>query len=69
MKEIKFTDKEIPETLAEMPKKIKTDLLVHLNIMMKPSLVKKLADKSIESGYPKQEIIDMALEAFLKDEK
>jgi len=56
----------MPETLAEMPKRMKTEPLIHVNVMLRPSLVKKLRDKSLESGYPQQEIIDKALEAFLK---
>ena len=56
----------IPETMSELPKKMKTEPLVHFNIMLRSSTVKKLREMSQEYGYPQQEIIDKALEAFLK---
>lgn len=61
-----ISTKDIPQTLSELPKKMRTEPLIHVNIMLRPSLAKKLHDKSLESGYPQQEIIDKALEAFLK---
>jgi len=61
-----LTSKDIPELLSECPKKMRADPLVHINVMMRPALAKKLHDRSEESGYSQQEIFDMALEAFFK---
>jgi len=56
----------IPETLAEAPKRLKGFPLIHVNFKLKPEMCDRLHSKSKESGYSKQEIVDMALEAFLK---
>ena len=66
MKPIKFTVKDIPETLADMPKKAEREPFIHINMRLRQATIKKLREKSIETGYPQQEIIDMALVAFLK---
>ena len=56
----------IPETLAELPRKEDREELIQLSIKMRKSLTKKLREKSLETGYPQQHILEMALEAFLK---
>ena len=56
----------IPETLSDAPKRMKMEPLVHVNFKLKLPMVERLQTKSKESGYTKQEIVDMALEAFLK---
>ncbi len=56
----------IPETLAELPKKEVQEPLVQFSIRIKQSTQKKLRQKSLDSGYSQQAIIDKALEAFLK---
>jgi len=61
-----ISTKDIPETLSDMPKKIERELLIHINMRLRQATIKKLREKAIETGYPQQEIIDKALEAFLK---
>ena len=56
----------IPETISQLPKKMQTEPLFHFNIMLRGSMIKKLREATTESGYSQQEIIDKALEAFLK---
>jgi len=61
-----LSSKDIPETLSEAPKRMKVEPLVHVNFKLKLEMMERLHTKSKESGYSKQEIVDMALEAFLK---
>jgi len=56
----------IPETLAEAPRRMKVEPLIHVNFKLKLEMIERLHTKSKQSGYTKQEIVDMALEAFLK---
>jgi len=66
LKKIIISSKNIPETLAEAPKRMKIEPLVHMNFKLRLKMAEKLHHKSKESGYTKQEIVDMALKAFLK---
>lgn len=56
----------MPETISQLPKKMKVEHLFHFNIMLRESMIKKLKEATTNSGYSQQEIIDKALEAFLK---
>ena len=55
-----------PETLSQLPKKMQSKHLFHFNIMLSEPTIKKLREATTKSGYSQQEIIDKALEAFLK---
>jgi len=63
MKKITFE----PETLEEAPRRMKMVPLIHVNFKLRPEMYERLHTKSKESGYSKQEIVDMALTAFLKN--
>jgi len=55
----------IPETLADLPKK-EEEMRVAVTVKIRKSVVRKLVQAKIDTGYSHQEIIDRALEAFLK---
>ena len=59
----------IPETITEWGKKKPSETIeskISFSIRIRPSTIKKLKEKSIEYGHSQQEIVDMALVAFLK---
>ena len=64
-----YSKKGIPiKTLNDLPiiRKQESEPMATTSIRVKISLIKKLKQKSKERGYSQQEILNRALEAFLK---
>ena len=55
----------IPETLSQLPKRDR-EPLVSISVRIPLELDKKLTTKQREYGYNRQELVALALEAFLK---
>ena len=56
----------IPETISELGKKKPTEPRLNYNLRLRESTINRLREKSREYGYTQQEIVDKALEAYLK---
>ena len=66
MKDRTISSREIPETISQLGKKEPEETRSPFSLRIKQSVIKKLKEKSREYGWSQQEIVDKALEAFLK---